>query len=164
VLGVLGHSLPESPGDPERRANYRFPISCEVAYKVLHSKGAIEIGTGQTVNMSSTGVLFEAQAPLPPGSRVQLSISWPVRLDDKCGLKLVAHGRIVRCRYTTVALEIERYEFRTGPAKRAPGSSLRLMSAAPAVRGAGPAFLDLREGTRGCCYDGSSAGQLQDSA
>jgi len=44
---------------------------------------------------------------------MELSISWPVRLDGKCGLKLVACGRIAGCEGTSVALRIEKYEFRT---------------------------------------------------
>ena len=70
-------------------------------------------GAGETINISRTQVLFNVQAPLPPGKRMELSISWPVRLDGKCGLKLVACGRIVGCEGTSVALRIEKYEFRT---------------------------------------------------
>ncbi len=162
--GALMHLPTALTDNPDRRANPRFPIFCEVAYKVLNSKGAIEIGAGQTVNISSTGVLFKAEAPLPPGSRVKLSIRWPVQLDGKCGLKLVARGRIVRFQGTTVALEIEKYEFRTGPVKQVAGSPLQHMPAIPTVRGAGVAFMELRAGTRGRYYDGSSAGEPQDSA
>ncbi len=90
-----------------------FPIVREVRYKVRNSTGVVEIGTGETINISSTGVLFNAQAPLPPGKRIELSISWPVQLDGKCGLKLVACGRVVRCEGTNVALKIEKHEFRT---------------------------------------------------
>ena len=90
----------------------RFPIVREVRYKVMNSKGAVETGTGETINISSKGVLFKAQAPLPPGKRIELSISWPAQLDGKCGLRLVARGRIVRCEGTNVALEISKHEFR----------------------------------------------------
>ncbi len=79
----------------------------------MNSKGSAEIGTGETINISSTGVLFKAETPLPPGKRLELSISWPAQLDGKCGLKLVARGRIVRCHGTSIALEIDKYEFRT---------------------------------------------------
>jgi hypothetical protein len=68
-------------------------------------------------------VFFKAQAPLPPGKRVELSISWPDQLDGKCGLRLVARGRIVRCEGTNVALEISKHEFRT--ASRGLGDATR---------------------------------------
>ncbi len=90
-----------------------FPIVREVRYKVMNSKGAVEIGTGETISISSKGVLFNAQAPLPRGKRIELSINWPAQLDGKCGLRLVARGRIVRCEGTNVALRIDNYEFRT---------------------------------------------------
>jgi PilZ domain len=113
MLGALQQFSVISRGAPDRRANDRFPIIREVRYKVINSKGTVEVGTGETINISSTGVLFKAQAPLPPGKRLEISISWPAQLDGKCGLKLVARGRILRCHGTTIALEIDKYEFRT---------------------------------------------------
>lgn len=113
MLGMLERFSAKSMRDPERRANDRFPMVREVHYKVMHSKGMPEIGSGQTVNISSTGVLLTAQSPLPPGRRLEVSISWPAQLDGKCGMKLIARCRVVRCTDTTVALEIDRYEFRT---------------------------------------------------
>jgi hypothetical protein len=80
---------------------------------VLSNKDGSELGVGRTVNISSGGVLFTASNPLNPGRRLELSISWPAQLDGKCGLKLVAKGRVVRCEGTAVAVEVEKYEFRT---------------------------------------------------
>jgi hypothetical protein len=97
----------------ERRASDRFPIVRDVRYKLPSSNRSPLAGTGQTINISSNGVLFSAQEPMVPGKRLELSISWPAQLDGKCGLKLVARGRVVRCRGTAVAIEIEKYEFRT---------------------------------------------------
>jgi hypothetical protein len=79
---------------------------------------------GKTVNISSTGVLFWAQEPVKRGKRLGLSISWPAQLDGECELKLVVTGRVVRCEGALVAIEIERYEFRTqgsGAFARLPG-------------------------------------------
>ena len=100
-------------GVSERRANDRFPIVRDVKYKLVSGRGAPEGGVGHTVDVSSRGVLFTAENPLPPGKRVELSISWPAQLDGKCALKLVARGKIVRCRGKQVAVEINKYEFRT---------------------------------------------------
>ena len=101
----------------ERRAHCWFPIVREVRYKVLNSKCSIEIGTGETINISSAGVLFDAQVPLPPGKRIEVSISWPAKLDGTCGLRLVARGRIVRCQGRSTAVEVDKYEFRTASLK-----------------------------------------------
>ena len=97
----------------ERRANDRFPIVRDVKYKLVSGRGTPESGVGLTVDVSSRGVLFTAQNPLPPGKRVELAISWPAQLDGKCALKLVARGKILRCRGNNVAVEIDKYEFRT---------------------------------------------------
>jgi len=70
-------------------------------------------GTGVTVNMSSNGVLFTTEQPLPLGKSVVLEINWPVLLDDAKPLKLVTRGHIVWCESTTVAMRIDGWEFRT---------------------------------------------------
>ena len=100
-------------GVSERRTNDRFPIVRDVKYKIISGRSVPESGTGRTVDVSSRGVLFTAQDPLAPGKRVELAISWPAQLDGKCALKLVARGKIVRCRGKQVAVEIDKYEFRT---------------------------------------------------
>jgi len=79
----------------------------------MTKRGGEEMGTGRTVNISSSGVLFTTQQPLFPGLRLELSVSWPAQLDNKCPLKLVARGRIVRSEPGKVAIEIQQYEFRT---------------------------------------------------
>jgi hypothetical protein len=117
VLGALQDVFPVTSGATDRRGNDRFPIMRELRYKLLSSKGKVELGVGKTLDISSTGVLFAAETPLPPGKRVEVAISWPAQLDGKCALKLVARGRVKRCRGTQVALEIDKYEFRTQASK-----------------------------------------------
>ncbi|MGC8793706.1 MAG: PilZ domain-containing protein [Bryobacteraceae bacterium] len=96
----------------ERRAATRFPIQQEVRFKLFHRNG-LAIGLGKTVNMSSRGLLIETEHPLAPGDRLEVSVNWPVRLDNQCPLKLVATGRVVRAQPGKAAILIERYEFRT---------------------------------------------------
>lgn len=97
----------------ERRGSSRFPIERAVRYKVISRRNASEPGRGQTVNMSSTGILFTTDQELLPGRRIEISISWPAQLNDSCPLKLVAKGRVVRTEPGEAALEIQQYEFRT---------------------------------------------------
>src|SRR5580704_7409792 len=80
----------------DRRHSDRFPIEREVRYRVLNKRSAEETGDGKTINISSAGVLFTTQHMLLPGRRLELSISWPAQLDNKCALKLVARGRVIR--------------------------------------------------------------------
>ncbi|HML17435.1 MAG TPA: PilZ domain-containing protein [Bryobacteraceae bacterium] len=97
----------------ERRNAERMSIEREVQYRVLNRKDGDAEALGKTLNISSSGVLFTTQHMLPPGRRMELSISWPAQLDNKCALKLVARGRVVRFEGDRVALEIMQHEFRT---------------------------------------------------
>jgi hypothetical protein len=97
----------------DRRGSSRFPIEREVRYKVLNRKGEPEVGTGRTINMSSSGLLFSAEQVLMPGRRLEVSVAWPAQLNNSCPLKLVARGRVVRYDSGAAAIEIQHYEFRT---------------------------------------------------
>lgn len=97
----------------ERRVADRFPIAREVHYKVLSKRGGPEAGGGQTVNISSNGVLFTTEHYLIPGRRLELAINWPAQLNEKCQLTLLARGRVVRSEEGLAAMEIQQYEFRT---------------------------------------------------
>lgn len=98
---------------PDRRAAKRLEIERDVQYRVLTRKEGEPEGNGKTLNMSSSGVLFSTDQTLLPGRRLELAISWPAQLDNKCALKLVARGRVVRFEGNAAALEIMQHEFRT---------------------------------------------------
>jgi hypothetical protein len=99
--------------ESDRRRSDRFAIEREIRYRALNKRGGEEAGEGKTVNMSSSGVLFSSGQILRPGRRIELAISWPAQLNNKCALKLVARGRIVRFDNGLAAMEIQQYEFRT---------------------------------------------------
>lgn len=98
----------------DRRDADRFPIEREMRYRLSSKRDGGTEGVGQTLNISSNGVLFRSSdAALGPGKRIELSISWPARLDNRCHLRLVARGRIARIVRDEIAVEIDQYEFRT---------------------------------------------------
>jgi len=107
------HIRDEQTLDADRRSTDRFPIESELRYKLVENKGVPEGGMGRTLNMSSSGVLFTSETQLPVGRRVELSVDWPAQLNDQCGLKLVALGRIVRSSAESAAIRIDKYDFRT---------------------------------------------------
>jgi c-di-GMP-binding flagellar brake protein YcgR len=111
---------PEQTQESDRRRSDRFAIEREIRYRALNKRGGEEAGEGKTVNMSSSGVLFTSGQILRPGRRIELAISWPAQLNNKCALKLVARGRIVRFDNGLAAMEIQQYEFRT---QSAPGAA-----------------------------------------
>jgi c-di-GMP-binding flagellar brake protein YcgR len=97
----------------ERRSDRRYEISLELRWKVLRRKKMLDSGVGQTVDLSSGGILFEAGRKLPVGLKVQLSIAWPVLLHNASPLQLTVAGRVVRSDNQRTAIEIIQHEFRT---------------------------------------------------
>src|SRR4051794_11678649 len=80
----------------ERRCKRRYPIELPVQYKIMKNYLVMDTGTGTSLDLSSGGIAFSTDTPLKVGSYLELSISWPVLLNESCPLKLVASGRVVR--------------------------------------------------------------------
>jgi hypothetical protein len=99
--------------DRERRIKRRFQIDQEVKYKMLYGQRIAETGVGRTMNVSSGGVWFSTQNMLTSGMPVELSMTWPVLLNESCPMKLMIYGCVVRSNERGAAVAIERYEFRT---------------------------------------------------
>jgi len=100
-------------GERERRIKRRFRIEQDVRYKMLYGQRIAETGTGRTMNISSSGVWFTTPNMLTAGMPVELSMTWPVLLNDSCPMKLMIYGCVARSDEEGVAVTIERYEFRT---------------------------------------------------
>jgi len=64
------------------------------------------------VNMSSHGILFVDDQTLRQGTRVEVVVDWPLKLDGEVPLKLIVLGSVVRSEKGCVALAIQRHEFR----------------------------------------------------
>jgi hypothetical protein len=102
---------------PDQRLSRRYPIALEIEYKLLR-KGRVErLGLGKTLNVSSTGVLFQPTEPLPAGCSIELLMQWPFLLEGVCPLKLVINGNIVRSDGKGVAVRTKHHEFRTAGAR-----------------------------------------------
>lgn len=112
--------LPKPLSD-DRRANTRYPLGLELRYFVLHRRRPLEVGSGRSVDISSSGLRFTAEGPLEPGLKVELAIHWPLLLEGGVPLKLVALGKVIWTHGTEAALVFEHHEFRTrGAALKAP--------------------------------------------
>jgi hypothetical protein len=97
----------------DRRENKRYTLTLEVKYKLIRRKKLVQSGAGRTIDISSGGVLIETDRPLPPGLNMELSISWPVLLNDVAPMRLFVTGRIVRSVRNRAAVRTGQYEFRT---------------------------------------------------
>lgn len=124
VQGALKHASSEAGknAETERRNNARFPCRLAISYQTLEHPVLSGQGSSETLNISSKGILFASDEKFQPGQMLQVSLDWPVRLENQVPLKLVAEGRIVRNSGGQTAMTIEKYEFRTRrtPAPRVP--------------------------------------------
>jgi len=98
---------------PERRASTRFPLAMDVGYALMGCREQRKTGSGQTIDLSSSGLSFTADRPLLTRQKLELAIDWPVLLDRGVRLQLVMSGVVVRTSGTTTALKIQRHEFKT---------------------------------------------------
>ena len=108
----------KQPSEPqeiagERRADRRYGILLDLKWKLVRRRRVLETGVGRTVDLSSSGILFNAGRHLPEGLNVELSIAWPVLLHNVAPLQLTVAGRIVRCEDCMIAVEMIQHEFRT---------------------------------------------------
>jgi hypothetical protein len=85
----------------------------EIRFTILGKRHSNDECIGKTINISSTGVLFTTDRILFPDDRLEISISWPAKLDGIHQLKLVAKGRVKRLERGRAAVAFERYVLRT---------------------------------------------------
>ena len=97
----------------ERRRRIRFDLECELRYRLLDSRRHLPQQSGKTINISSKGAIFETTSQLPVGKRVELIISWPAKLNERCGLKMIALARVIRSSESRAAVSLLSHEFRT---------------------------------------------------
>jgi hypothetical protein len=132
--------LPKEPG-PDRRASVRFPLTLDVRYSVWHRRAPLETGSGQIIDLSSSGLRFAAQGPLEPGLKLDVAVNWPVLLDGRVQLQLILTGTVVWSSETEIALRIQRHDFRTrrvGLKAASPQESDSLTHLLHHVGGSGP--------------------------
>jgi hypothetical protein len=107
----------------DQRLSRRYPITLEIEYKLVR-KGKVErSGLGRTLNVSSSGVLFEAHESVSAGSSIEIFMQWPFLLEGVCPLKLVIQGSVVRSDGKGIAVRIKHHEFRTAGARSSMSSN-----------------------------------------
>lgn len=97
----------------ERRESRRYRIVLDLRWSVVRRRKVLASGAGRTLDLSSSGLLFDAGRPLPVGSRVELSIAWPALLYKTTSIQLMVYGRIIRADGSRNAVLMVRHEFRT---------------------------------------------------
>jgi hypothetical protein len=99
--------------EEDRRAANRYPVNLDLSFQEITSAKTSVQGSGRTVDLSSDAILFTASCPIIPGTRLEVSLQWPVTLDGRVPLKLVARGVVMGYRAPNAVVAIQNYEFRT---------------------------------------------------
>ena len=94
----------------ERRQHQRFPMSAAAHYVLSGVRGQ-----AITQDISSGGVFLKTAVVLPVGKRLQIFIDWPALLDERCPLRLVVSGRVLRSDGSGTAVGIIRYDYKLRP-------------------------------------------------
>jgi len=117
--------MQEASKATERRSKYRFEIQRDLRYKMTAEGIPVAAGTGKTINICSSGIAFSTDHPMQAGAFIELSINWPVLLDDNCPMRLNVFGRILRAEGMEAVCSIDKYEFRTAPRTFQTASTVR---------------------------------------
>jgi hypothetical protein len=116
-----------------------YPLKLDLQYRLVSTgRRAPVSGCGRTITFGSHEVVFAGDLPIPANATVQLSVCWPVLLDDRIRLQLVIEGRVTNVAGGTFTVRIGKYHFRTrGPAAFTgrPERPAATMAAIPAIAG-----------------------------
>jgi hypothetical protein len=102
--------MPWSEQDAERRIDYRYDISLNLRWEIVHRRKVIASGTGRTLDLSRGGIRFNAGQRLPVDLAIELTIAWPTPHDLR-KMQLVVSGRIIRTSGTEVAIRMSQHQF-----------------------------------------------------
>src|ERR1041385_2920387 len=105
--------MPPTSPFRDRRSRRRFVVNLPLHYKIMTGSPVISAGTGEALNISSSGIAFTSEGVFHPGTLIELTLSWPALLHEDIPIKLVMRGSVVRCDGRVVAVKIHHHEFRT---------------------------------------------------
>jgi len=94
---------------PEQRKHKRFDL--KLPFELVRTAADAQL-TGETKNVSSSGVLFTSAAPVDVGESIEYLISFPKTPGSRAEVRLRCVGKVLRTELdTTFAATLERYEF-----------------------------------------------------
>jgi hypothetical protein len=93
----------------EQRKSKRFELT--LPFEITRAGSVVVNRVGETKNVSSAGVLFTIDTPLPVGESIEYIITLPVTRAGSPSVRLRCMGKIVRHEEYGAAATLERYEF-----------------------------------------------------
>ena len=97
----------------ERRGDRRYEMQLELRWKLIKRRRVVDAGVGYTLDLSSGGIRFHAGRELPIGLNVELTLQWPILLNNVAPMSLSIYGKIVRTGDGWAAIRTVQHEFRT---------------------------------------------------
>ena len=88
-------------------------MTLELRYATPGITEPARMGTGRTIDLSSSGLRFNADRPLVVGQRIAVCVDWPVLLHGSVKMQLAMSGTVVRTNGMEVAIQIYEHDFRT---------------------------------------------------
>jgi len=98
---------------PNRRRRRSYSLRLPLLGRVIGT-GPLAI-SGETVNISSSGILFLAAQPITLPARLVMIVDWPATSSDRGRLQLEIHAHAVRCTEYLVAAKIDTHRFVSFP-------------------------------------------------
>lgn len=99
----------------DNRTNQRFDL--RLPFELVRAGNRVSYAQGMTLNLSSSGVLFEADQTLAVGEIIEYLITLPTGQHPSEDVRLRCMGKVIRSHERYAAATMERYEFlRTRPA------------------------------------------------
>jgi hypothetical protein len=94
----------------DRRRATRYDLRLNIQYALPRLGAAPVTGTGESVNVSSSGVLFRSNSKLPKGDLIVAAVDWPVAAPDNEPLCLVLTGYVVRTKGAVAAISMRTHQ------------------------------------------------------
>jgi PilZ domain len=91
----------------DRRRARRYPVALPLRYRTASGSQ----GKGESVNISSKGLLFRCESQLHVGDVIEAELDWPDLGHDHRPVVLKVYGMVVRRDAGGTAMSISKYEF-----------------------------------------------------
>jgi hypothetical protein len=92
----------------DRRKATRYELNFKLRYMIYGSDRRVFAGSGQTVNLSSTGLCFRSDKRVLRGDWIKAAVEWPVSSPRGDSLILLIAGYVVRTKALSAAILIEK--------------------------------------------------------
>jgi hypothetical protein len=103
----------------DRRNRLRFSLRLAVKCRRTGLRFVLDkTSVGESLNISSKGLLFTTSETFLPGQLVEAVIDWPMRLHGGVQLRLVVEGAVLRTARNYTVMRVEKYQFKTCAASR----------------------------------------------